>query len=64
MASASHLLALAPILLLALLSTSAGQEAGQPKKIDPLMIEAYCKNFTEGRKKDMEFYSPNYPSQA
>lgn len=31
------------------------------RRIDPLLLEEYCKNFTHGNPSALEFYSPMYP---
>jgi hypothetical protein len=31
------------------------------KRIDPAVLEEYCKNFTHGNQDAMQFYSPMYP---
>jgi hypothetical protein len=36
-------------------------EAQQQRRIDPLLLEEYCKNFTHGNPSALEFYSPMYP---
>ncbi len=33
----------------------------QQRRIDPLLLEEYCKNFTHGNPSALEFYSPMYP---
>ena len=38
-------------------------EAQQQRRIDPLLLEEYCKNFTHGNPSALEFYSPMYPKE-
>ena len=50
--------------LIFLLSLSgAQQEVPATKRIDPQLIEEYCKNFTVGNQGSQEFYSPMYPRE-
>ena len=50
--------------LLFLLSLSgAQQEVPATRRVDPQLIEEYCKNFTIGNQGSQEFYSPMYPKE-
>ncbi len=33
------------------------------KRIDPTMLEEFCKNFTHGNPNELEFFSPMYPKE-
>ena len=56
-----------PALLLLLLSLSPppslseDSAAGKKKKMDALLQEQFCKNFTVGKPRESEFYSPGHP---
>lgn len=49
------------LFLLSFSGAGAQQEVPPTKRIDPQLIEEYCKNFTIGNQNSQEFYSPMYP---
>lgn len=60
---------LAAAVLLALAASSAvvvskaAEGGGAPRRIDPVVMEMWCKNFSVGNPEAMEFYSPMYPRE-
>lgn len=49
------------LVAVATLGNTQTTEAQQQRRIDPLLLEEYCKNFTHGNPSALEFYSPMYP---
>ena len=52
-------------LLLALLAgpTLSQQGSAPARKLSQQEIDEYCRNFTTGNQRELEFYSPNYPEE-
>ena len=51
----------AVLVAIATLGGTQTTEANPQRRIDPLLLEEYCKNFTHGNPSALEFYSPMYP---